>query len=163
MRSALTPLLTLVLVCAPATAQAPRPGASLSFATLGSSGGMQGSAFLPIAPSDVRPRAADATCPNARLEIRARGLRGFVRDLRVTMPDVSSAGTLDIGAGCTEATVRAKLEDGAEVTGAGTVRVTRVFTNGPVKLELALDWAPRVGNATLPMTGQLVVPAPPVP
>ncbi len=163
MRSVLATLVTLVLVCAPVTAQAPRPGASLSFATLGSSGGMQGSAFLPIAPSDVRPRPADGTCPNARLEIRARGLRGFVRDLRVTMPDVASAGAITIGAGCTEATVRAKLEDGAEVTGAGTLRVTRVSTSGPVKLELALDWAPRVGGTTLPMTGQLVVPAPPLP
>src|SRR5688572_10026975 len=132
MRFALASALALVLAV-PVLAQAPRPGADLRFATLGSSGGLQGSAFLPIAPSDVRALARTATCPRARIEARARGLRGMVRELRFSLPDVSTAGTVTIGTACDQATVKAKLEDGSEVEGTGTLEVTRVERTGPIK------------------------------
>ena len=155
--------LLLVLIALPAVAQAPRPGAELRFATLGSSGGMQGTAFLPIAPSDVRPAPRTPGCTVARFDVRARGLRGLIRELKLSLPDVSSPGEVQIGAGCDQATVTAKLDDGTEVEGTGSVRVTALPRGGSIKLELDLTWSPRVRGQVLPMTGHIVVPAPPAP
>jgi hypothetical protein len=124
---------------------------------------MQGTAFLPIAPSDVRPAPRTQQCAVPRIDVRARGLRGLVRELRLSLPDVASPGEVQIGTGCDQATVKAKLDDGAEVEGSGNVRVTHVPREGSIKLELDLTWSPRVRGQALPMTGHIVVPAPPAP
>lgn len=152
-----------LLTSLPAVAQAPRPGAELRFATLGSTGGMQGSAFLPIAPSDVRTRPRDATCPAPRVAIRARGLRGLVRNLEIVLPDVRSPGTLPIGSACDQASVVARLEDGSEVTGEGSVHVRSVDAEGATRYVLDLEWSPRVRGERLPMSGHVVVPPPQTP
>lgn len=153
--------LALTLLASVALAQAPaRPGAELRFATLGSSGGMQGTAFLPIPWSAVRAVPTSGRC-TGRLEIKGRGLRGFVREVTFDVPAGLRVGDHTIGTACDQVAVKIKIEDGTEAAGTGTLHVTTASTTGPVRFEFDLEFQPIVRGSALPMTGHVIVPAAP--
>jgi len=161
--------LGLVLVCilSPVRAQSERHGVRVHYTSLGSAGGLEGRAFLPVSTQGVAENAPTSACPGVRrLNIQAALTRGPLRGLRLDVPSTKNGRVL-LSAACDGAAIEAKLEDGSLLNGGrGYIEVQSEpsAADGTFRGTFALTTDLR--GVPLTLEGSFVVPrakTPPIP
>lgn len=155
---ALFPVAVLVLAGTALAQTTGRPGITLSFATLGPSGGVDGRAYVPSMPSQVTVEPGDC---GSRVTMTARARTGPVREV-VFVLDAAGPQTVPIAAaGCPRASLTATMDDGTVLRdGEGRVELRELGDGGANRAAGTLLWTPRRGDAPWPMRGLVTVPHP---
>lgn len=145
------------------TAQAPRPGVSISYAAIGGPAqGIDGRAYLPTTPAWVTVDTGARSCAGGRItDITARSRTGQVREMHIVV-NATGTGTIALSqTGCPSATITATLDDGRVLTSTtGSVEVTAFGPASSPSLTATFTWGPMVDGRALPFRGTLFAPAP---
>lgn len=140
-----------------ATTSSSRQGLRIRFTSIDGQAGLDGNAFLLFSSRRISLDAAPLSpCRNLRVvRAEARGSRGLVRKVELTL-HLRSAGELPIGGdGCPRAELRAELEDGTALTGGeGTVTVQTSNLAAGSAVSGTYSWTATRAGAPFPMRGE---------
>ena len=120
----LVPLLPQGATAEPIATTTRRPGIRVRFATIDGQTGLTGNAFLLFSSRRVSLDTPPSACAGTRVvRAEARGSRGLVRKLELTL-HIRRDGDLTVQTeGCPRAELRAELEDGTVLSGLPGERV----------------------------------------
>lgn len=113
-------VLALLALASAVSAQTPRLGVRVQLAQMSSSGGLSGSAFVPVPPSATSFAAGE--CPTTTATGRLP--RGPMRMIRVVISGPHTTRGVELGTACGQAQLSIELEDGTTlVAERGTLRL----------------------------------------
>lgn len=142
------------------SAQSARAGLHLQFATLSSTGGLRGEAFLPISGRHIESRSRPEAPPCAsgpELSFESRHPSAYVRSVRVSLRGDGSSFTIGASS-CPTAILEATLEDGTVLkAGKGSVKIDR---SKPGEISGELEWTPIHEKEPLPFRGNFAFKLP---
>lgn len=133
-----------------------RQGLRIRFAAIDGQAGVDGNAFLLFSSRRISLDTPASPCSGGHVvRAEARGSRGLVRKVELTL-HLRGRGELPIRAdGCPRAELRAELEDGTVLTGGeGTVAVQATGSSPGDTVAATYSWTATRGGAPFPMRGE---------